>query len=1195
MCLEAEAANANLFVSAENSQFNNYFAGPQVIEVVVIDSNIDETDEGKGEPDVTVNDKELKMVQAVDGNWYGYFADLTHAKRAHLLGTPSTDGTRGSGLNFGYLVENASRATELLSDGTANGANNEIVIPESTMGVFLQSMNGATDLGFNVIREAKTINKGGGVNNVAPGQIGVDREDWPFIQLYTFTTGGNVKVQYNKGGGAQTTLLTFDTVDGSAGIELDRRTYPQNAQVHVTVTDAWLNIDPTDADSWTWYTNGTLADNAYYQIFDDSGEVQGLQTGTGQPTMRPVNSSVSLMQEDAVFKLNVRTQGSTDVIKLQDNDDTVYDAIHQHNLVKPVTLTEQGPNSGVFGTYDESDKSILMITDNADRGTSATVDYNNDPKSVLVGHNTATIEIQPSNDDWSSGEEIPVVLVDADANKNSRADEDLTVDDPNVKLIPSLVTGDPFTLGEGGMPTVAFFTETNSAMPRDIINTTSISVDTHTKTSENAVPVEIQQFSDRAMVKTGMTTTTQFDGMLIDLGTDMGDLRDTIRNSTNQSPWDTDFKGFNLLNYDLRSLKSDDTNLGEIEISVVVNRTRTLDTSVADSTVYEFQKISVSNSTNLQDLVLIDNSPDLFDTDVFADNDPIMIAYQWNDGTEIGTDTYPIVTDFFSFGFTDDGNQASERVSNQIIRLELEEDADNSSKFIGTLEYTMINQLNILEPDTYDGLATISDEASFIVFEDLTDEDAPRVNYFDLGSDGVPTPIADQEEAPSHSGVVTLDSNSYKVADTVTVTLSDPDLNVDSSLVDIFTVVKAPEHKADDAFDTIGKANLPTSDADGTKFSFGPLGRLLDVTFNDERWTSKNIGSVGDQCDPTKIDIIDTGLGPTKFSLVENGTASGIFTGNFQIPAVYCEGDGDVVSVTGTDIEVNYVDFRDASGEIIEVGDSAGVRANTGSVSLDRTVYPVPWGTIDQHRYDGGSVFPIHDTGVEGKVNLNEETLGEGVLTIHVRINDPDFDVSASGEDTIAQDVADGTQGPLKISVSRGSEEVVLAYAGGDSAKSGLIDVGDTAPNNARYMGPINEIAPDAGIFELDFNLLYTDGPASTSCPKTTDYTPLDTTVPLDEDREGNPVHVEASRFDASADDDESYCILQGDILTVEYTDPTDASGDPNTVTDSATFDLRNGVLQSDKSVYIIGSDMILTVIEPDWDCLLYTSPSPRD
>ena len=33
-------------------------------------------------------------------------------------------------------------------------------------------------------------------------------------------------------------------------------------------------------------------------------------------------------------------------------------------------------------------------------------------------------------------------------------------------------------------------------------------------------------------------------------------------------------------------------------------------------------------------------------------------------------------------------------------------------------------------------------------------------------------------------------------------------------------------------------------------------------------------------------------------------------------------------------------------------------------------------------------------------------------------------------------------------------------------------------------------------------------------------------------------------------------CILQGDIITVEYTDNYDASGKTQTVTDSATFDL---------------------------------------
>jgi hypothetical protein len=35
-------------------------SGPQVIEVVVIDSDINDTDDSKGEPDVTVNGKDLK-------------------------------------------------------------------------------------------------------------------------------------------------------------------------------------------------------------------------------------------------------------------------------------------------------------------------------------------------------------------------------------------------------------------------------------------------------------------------------------------------------------------------------------------------------------------------------------------------------------------------------------------------------------------------------------------------------------------------------------------------------------------------------------------------------------------------------------------------------------------------------------------------------------------------------------------------------------------------------------------------------------------------------------------------------------------------------------------------------------------------------------------------------------------------------
>ncbi|KKM89152.1 hypothetical protein LCGC14_1251520, partial [marine sediment metagenome] len=105
----------------------------------------------------------------------------------------------------------------------------------------------------------------------------------------------------------------------------------------------------------------------------------------------------------------------------------------------------------------------------------------------------------------------------------------------------------------------------------------------------------------------------------------------------------------------------------------------------------------------------------------------------------------------------------------------------------------------------------------------------------------------------------------------------------------------------------------------------------------------------------------------------------------------------------------------------------------------------------------------------------------------------------------------------------------------------------------------------------------YTDGPLSTTCPPTELYLAINGTGT------GKLPDV-LQRFDTVPTGTSDYCLLQGDIITIEYTDPTDASGSITTVTDSATFDLRNGVLQSDKSVYIIGSDMIMTIIDPDWD-----------
>ena len=129
---KAAAANANLFVSAENSQFQNYFSGASVIEVAVIDSDIKDTDKGKGEPDVTVNGNHLRMIQATDGNWYAYFADRDSAQKADAIQAAQGTSGNGVGLDFGSFCS-ASTAGSFLGFDLSTTAG--VAIPFSKSGM----------------------------------------------------------------------------------------------------------------------------------------------------------------------------------------------------------------------------------------------------------------------------------------------------------------------------------------------------------------------------------------------------------------------------------------------------------------------------------------------------------------------------------------------------------------------------------------------------------------------------------------------------------------------------------------------------------------------------------------------------------------------------------------------------------------------------------------------------------------------------------------------------------------------------------------------------------------------------------------------------------------------------------------------------------------------------------------------------
>jgi len=370
----AQQSNPNLSVSAESSAFGNYFSGPQVVEVVIIDPDIDETNEAKGEPDVTVNGNKLRMVQATDGKWYAYMADRVRATAADAtttvagkgldfgtictaaqadavlrvgVGTPNVDFfSDTTGVAFPLAVEtyevtatgppvtatssvaqaDCADAPDSDADDTASLARAFNDRPTTLPTAVATTYYGAAV--NNVVREAKAINDGQSFGqSIADGGSDISDRDtaglWPFIQLYDFNPTGEVIVRYNRGGGTQSVTLNYDTVDQYAGLSLDRETYPPSSQVHFTVTDPWLNIDPTDEDSWTWDvedTDGGGSDGvgaAYYQAFDENGMSQG----TDVPDVSGSLGASLMCDTNCVLLLDRDTQG-TDVVMYAENADS---------------------------------------------------------------------------------------------------------------------------------------------------------------------------------------------------------------------------------------------------------------------------------------------------------------------------------------------------------------------------------------------------------------------------------------------------------------------------------------------------------------------------------------------------------------------------------------------------------------------------------------------------------------------------------------------------------------------------------------------------------------------------------------------------------------------------------------------------------------------------------------------------------
>ena len=757
------SSNPNLFVSAENSQFNNRFSGSMVVEVIIRDPNLHDTDQGKGEPDVTINGKSLRMVQSTDGNWYAYFANVNKAK----IADSTQSSTSGKGLDFGVFCSrdtpsNVFGVSFSQTDGFTVPGNNGLSGFTNGAASFTQCNGSPTapTILNNVVRHAQSINTN---SNIPSGQIGLDPDAWPLIQLYSFNS--DVKIQYNAGGNPQSVTLQYDD-SANVSFKIDKNTYPQNSEVFLTVNDFQLNQDPTDEDSWTFNINSTLA--TFYQAYDNSGS-NSANGNAGLVNLIPYLSNLGFKDNG---KLSI-TLGN--IIKLKSNDkqpSTSVNGIPSNTFSQIVTLVENGPNSGIFENSDDADKSTISILANAPRGQTGQIEYNKKSTSVLTGSSTSTISInQPAltvgNGPKSliPGTKYPVTLFDPNQNINSASREHLDVF-RDTSLVPTLKIGNPITLGKAS--DVKYHTSSSNLTPAFTLSS-SIS----------------DKNSERLFIDTN-AITANFKQISMNLGITASSLQSVLLDTSLANT-----SGTNWLNYDLRSFEKDFglTNFSTTSMTLSFG-------TLGASPVTIVHSGDISSSSGF---IQLSNS-DIQQITGKSGTVYLIINFSSATGTiSSEQNKQPIVFDLFSFGLKNNND-----VDNSIYRFELEETSDNSSTFNGSIEYAIANQLNISDPNFIKSIRAIDNEIKFIVTNRLINENAIAISYSDLDKVGVTTTVSTKSNIPTNSGVVSTGSTSYRFGQPVTITLNDPDLNLSSNAVDIYLVNNDPNSSN---VDTVGSGN----------------------------------------------------------------------------------------------------------------------------------------------------------------------------------------------------------------------------------------------------------------------------------------------------------------------------------------------------------------------------------------------------
>ena len=1016
----------------ELSVSSEFIQGAAILEIVVNDPDISSTDDDiNNGASVLIGGTSYDMNQGINGKWYLYVVDSSISQ---LM-----DGD-DNGMEFGVLCTSGlgllEGTTSLIVDTSTDVWAAAMVAHNRGSGISgsdgsCQDIDGMTkelddvagtttrsDLTATVLQDAPTLSnhddKTAGQTGIDLGQRGHGLNEsgygsWPYI-LAIELNSDNI-IEY----GSDMLNVEFGNTDDEATLNIINNSPAAYAELHLTITDPALNIDPTTADTWIFDLDA--AASATSVIFANNGTNNALS---------PAELGEMQCEDNCRLSSDVTTA-------LSGFDD--------------VSMIESSENSGLFESFDLNGESQIEITAQAVGDTKIVFTYGDDSRDVVITYNDATIDLATGSGDWISTEVATFSINDPDANQNPTESDELNIPD-ETDAVPTIKMGSPKTLATGNNPNLVSGsadatagvihaqgspgTEGASWYNLNVFNTTDNSERLRILHA-NSVGNEAVATSHWLNVTTGHTRA------------DLVNLPGTVVLSYN-------IEGAAGNSTDINVYVTDDGNNATDHVGGAIT---IVDAGNVKSGVYDLD--DGSQWLTSSDI----HAAQTWSGDTHAGTNFVVVAFEITHaaGDEMNDQAdFAISADFCNF----DQNNATGLAHNCIYRIEAEETGDDTGIFEGTVEYVTMNNSTTggAISGEHDGndheienlLTDMGDDGhAIVILQDSVDgSDAIRVIYNDTDALQASTEIGAQADTVTHTGTVDLDQDAYEADDMATITIVDPDLNQDSEIRD-------------------------TYQNSSTTFK-------ITVTGSD--------------------DVAEQHVATAPQTIIETTVDSGIFVGTFTVP-----------DKNGEDIEITYYESRDAGGNAVEFYDIATVESNSGSIALDRSVYPVPFSDGDMKAGDDSTAY--------------SQT---GNVTVTMTVHDADFTA-----DTLTTDSTTAA-GSIHVSLIEGSTTYTCMTAGSIAA----FDNSGTS-STMQELGPLTEVVRDSFDYELEFT--------------------------LDELQ-----HCGAKMM----------TVTSGDVIQVRYIDTSDDTGATSTFYDSSTFDLRTGSLSVDKDVYVLGSDMVVTLTDPD-------------